>query len=173
MVCLCGRTIFNERHTLIDHESRSMSYHLWQQFTAERLYDAISKHDTFHSMIEVLFRAEASSCINLLRSRFAGFLGDVTLTDTAAINDANVLTSEGILLRPNRDIACYRMASPLMDGFIRTESFRTNFRLLLHHKSHISPQGVPTFWTYSLNHSSSSTKILSSAHHLVHARHRR
>ena len=126
MVCLCGRTIFNQMQTLIDHESGTISYRLWQQFL--KLHDVISDHDRmFLSMIESLSRAEVSSCIDLLRSRFAGFLGDVTLTDTDEIKDANALTSEGVLLRPNPDIACYRMASPLMEGFIRNRIIPAKF----------------------------------------------
>src|SRR6266576_4199991 len=105
MVCLCGRTIFNNIQTLICPESWTISNNLWQQFPAERLYDAISRYnDTFLSMIESLSLPEASSCLSLLRPRFAGFLGGLTLTDTAAIKDANTLTSEGVLLKPN----CYR-----------------------------------------------------------------
>ena len=121
MVCLCGRTISDNLSTLICHESRTISYNLWQRFPAERLYGTISRHNTFHSMIYSLSRQEASSSVNLLRSRFAGFLGDVTLTAKKAEEDADTLTSEGVLLRPDPDMACYRMASPLVDGLIRNQ----------------------------------------------------
>ena len=128
MVCLCGHTIFNNIQTLICPKSWTISNNLWQQFPAEWLYDAILHYnDTFLSMIESLSCAEASSCLNLLRLWFAGFLGDVTPTDTAAIADANTLTSKGVLLRPNRHMACYRMASPLVDGLIRNQLIPAKF----------------------------------------------
>ncbi len=77
-------------------------------------------------MIESLSRAEASS-VNLLRSRFAGFLGDVTLMDEKAKKDADALTSEGVLLKPDYTIPCYRMASPLVDGLIRNQLIPARF----------------------------------------------
>ena len=128
MVCLCGHTIFNNIQTLICPKSWTISYHLWQQFPVEWLYDAILHYnDTFLSMIKSLSQAEASSCLNLLHPRFAGFLGDVMLTDTAAIEDADTLTSRGVLLKPDYHMACYRMASPLVDGLIRNQLIPTKF----------------------------------------------
>ncbi len=127
MVCLCGRTIFKNMHKLICRDSRTISHNLWQRFPAERLYSAISGHNTFDSMIESLSRPEACSPVNLLRSRFAGFLGDVTLTDEKAKKDADTLTSEGVLIKPDPDIACYRMASPLVDALIRNKLIPTIF----------------------------------------------
>ncbi|KAM6499476.1 hypothetical protein JOM56_004984 [Amanita muscaria] len=127
MVCLCGRTIFRNMHKLICCDSRTISHNLWQRFPAERLYNAISGYNTFNSMVESLSRPEASSPVDLLRSRFAGFLGDVTLTDEKAKKDADTLTSEGVLIKPDLDMACYRMASPLVDGLIRNKLIPTIF----------------------------------------------
>ena len=127
MVCLCGRTICNNMSSLTCDESRTISYHLWQQFPAEQLYGAISRYNTFQSMIELLSRPEASSAVNLLRSRFAGFLGNVILTTEKAKEDADALTSEGVLLKPDPDVACYRMASPLVDGLIRNQLLPDRF----------------------------------------------
>ena len=121
MVCLCGRTIQRNMETLVYLQSRTISYNLWQQFPAERLYGAISRYNTFHSMIELLSRPEASSSVDLLRSQFTGFLGNVTLTDEKAKKDADTLTSEGVLLKPDSAMPCYRMASPLVDGLIRNQ----------------------------------------------------
>jgi|SRR6266550_1618572 len=128
MVCLCGRTIFKNMHTLISHESRIISYNLWQRFPEEELYDQISSYSTFNSMIQSLSRAENSSSVDLLRSQFAGFLGDVTLTDEDAKKDADILTSEGVLLKPNHHRPCYRMSSPLVDGLIRNRLIPAIFR---------------------------------------------
>ena len=66
-------------------------------------------------MIQLLSRAEASPSVDLLRSQFAGFLGDVTLTTETAKDDADTLTDEGVLSKPNPAMACYRMASLLVD----------------------------------------------------------
>ena len=102
-------------------QSRNISYHSWQCFPPERLYGEISQYNTFHSMIQSLSRAEAFSSVDLLRSQFTGFLCDVTLTDEKAKKDADTLTSEGVLLKPVPAIACYRMASALVDGLIRNQ----------------------------------------------------
>ena len=108
-------------HTLICRELRTISYNLWKRFPVEKLYGEISLYSPFYSMIQSLSRAEASSSVDLLRSRFTGFLGDVTLTDEKAKKDADTLTSEGALLKPDPAMACYRMASPLVDGLIRNQ----------------------------------------------------
>jgi len=99
-------------------------------------------------MIELLFRPEASSSVNLLRSRFAGFLGDVTLTAKKAKEDADTLTSEGVLLRPDPDMACYRITSPLVDGLIRNQLIPDKFanapssRLPLQHTGDADVLGI-------------------------------
>lgn len=127
MVCLCGRTIYRNVQTLVGPQSRTISYYHWQRFPAEWLYGEISLYNTFHSMIQSLSRAEASSSVDLLRSQFAGFLGDVTLTDEKAKKDADTLTSEGVLLKLNPAMACYRMASPLVDGLVRNQLIPARF----------------------------------------------
>ncbi len=115
--------------TLFCPQSQTISYYRWQRFPAERLYDEILLCDAFHSMIRSLScaLAEASSSVDLLRSRFAGFLGDVTLTDGKLKEDADNLTSEGVLLRPDPVKACYRMSSPLVDGLIRNQLIPARF----------------------------------------------
>lgn len=119
MVCLCGRAIFKNMHKLIFHESRTLSYNLWQRFLEEEPYDEISSYSTFSSMVRSLSRAESSSCVDLLRSRFAGFLGDVTLIREDEKKNADTLTSEGVLIKPDHRRSCYRMSSALVDGLIR------------------------------------------------------
>jgi len=128
MVCLCGRIIDNNMQTLLCPRSWTISYYCWQRFPAERLYDEISRYGAFYSMIESLSRVEASSSVNLLHSDFAGFLGDVRLTDPNVEKDANTLTSEGVLLKPDPAWPCYRMVSPLVDGLIRNQLIPARFR---------------------------------------------
>ncbi|KAF8350347.1 hypothetical protein F5887DRAFT_1069378 [Amanita rubescens] len=107
--------------TLLCLQSQTISYHRWQRFSAEELYGEIALYNPFHSMIQSLSRPETSSAVDLLRSRFAGFLGEVILTDKKAKEDADTLTSEGVLVKPKPATACYRMASPLVDGLIRNQ----------------------------------------------------
>ena len=126
MVCLCGRMIYSSLKTLFSHQSRTISYSCWQRFPVERLYQEISSYNTFKSMIESLSRAEGSA-VNLLRARFAGFLGDVTLIDEKAKKDADTLTSEGVLLKSDCTIPRYRMASRLVDELIRNRFIPTRF----------------------------------------------
>ena len=121
MVCLCGRVIYNNMQTLFCSQSQTISCDRWQRLPVEQLYGEISLYSTFHSMIQSLSRPEASSSVDLLRSVFVGFLGDVMLTDEKAKEDADTLTSEGVLVKPVPATACYRMASPLVDGLIRNQ----------------------------------------------------
>ena len=123
MVCLCGRAIYRNMKKLVTDspQSRTISYLSWKSFSAEDLFHEISQYSTFYSMMESLQRAELSSSVDLLRSRFTGFLGDVILTDGREIRDADTLTSEGVLLKPDPFLARYRMASPLVDGLIRNQ----------------------------------------------------
>ncbi|KAF8347795.1 hypothetical protein F5887DRAFT_1072145 [Amanita rubescens] len=148
MVCLCGRIIDNNMQTLLCPQSWTISYYRWQRFPAEQLYDEISRYDAYYYMIESLSRVEASSSVSLLRSLFAGFLGDETLTDPNMEKDANTLTSEGVLLKPDYVRPCYRMASPLVDGLIRNQLIPARFRnapsspLPLQHTGDIDVLGI-------------------------------
>ena len=78
-------------------------------------------------MIQSLFRPEVSSAVNLLRSRFADFLGDVKLNDNNAQEDADFLTSEGILSKPNPAQPYYRISSPMVDELIRNRLIPARF----------------------------------------------
>jgi hypothetical protein len=119
MVCLCGKTIENYL-TLLRNGARSILFRRWQQFPAEKLYKEISSYDTFRSLIESLSRPAALNAIMLYRSRFAGFLDEVQLRRTEEAL-ANFLTSQGVLLKPDATEACYQVASPLLDGFVRRQ----------------------------------------------------
>ncbi|KIM39967.1 hypothetical protein M413DRAFT_446873 [Hebeloma cylindrosporum] len=120
MVCLCGRAIFKNLQSLVDGDS-ILSDRSWQRFPAHNLYHAISAYNTFDSMLLSLARSEAAAAVTLLRFKFAGFLGDVTLVNDMDRKLAHLLTSEGVLLKPDSLQHSYCMASALMDGFIRNE----------------------------------------------------
>lgn len=71
-------------------------------------------------MINSLVNLKGGPAITLLRRRFLGYLNDVDLNDNDKAS-ADLLTSEGVLLKPYSDRLCYRMSSPLVDGLIRTK----------------------------------------------------
>ena len=117
LVCLCGRTIQDNLELfLVD---RSLSIEAWHKYPAQALYETISRYNTFDSMINSLVNLKADPAITLLRRRFLGYLDDVGVTDDERPS-ADLLTSEGVLLKTNPDQLYYRMSSPLVDGLIRT-----------------------------------------------------
>jgi hypothetical protein len=78
-------------------------------------------------MIISLRRPDANPAIQLFRSKFAGFLGDVTIYTDKDEELADFLTAEGALLRPDVDTRLYRVASPLVDGLIRARVIPVQF----------------------------------------------
>jgi hypothetical protein len=118
MICLCGRAIFSNLSFLLCH-SLTLAYKSWQRFPVTDLYLEISDYPTFRSMRDSLMRPNAEAALKLLRSQFAGYLEPVELPEDHE-NLADFLTTEGILLRPNRKQRLYHMSSPLLDGYIRT-----------------------------------------------------
>jgi hypothetical protein len=119
MVCLCGRFISDRLDSLLEHDLRTLPYRNWESIPVHTLYDEISWYNTFCSMIKLLRLPEARDAVQLLRSRFAGFLDNVILQPYDE-ELADFLTAEGVLLRPGAALH-YRMASPLIDGLIRAQ----------------------------------------------------
>ncbi len=115
----------NNLQLLLNESKTLLSYENWQRFPVTDLYAEISLYPTFRSMRNSLLKPEAERALLLLRSRFAGYLEDVTLSQSDE-EDANFLTSEGVLLRPTTE-RVYRMASPLLDGYIRTSILPSKF----------------------------------------------
>jgi hypothetical protein len=62
------------------------------------------------------------NALDLLRSYFTGFLGEVQLEGND-VKLAKALTAGGILIKQTALGTSFRMASPLIDGFIRTRLF--------------------------------------------------
>ena len=125
MVCLCGRVVSNRLPSLLDQSSTNLPYRKWQSIPVEVLYGEINDYNPFHSMIISLLHPNAKAAVQLLRSRFAGFLGNVDIGFDE--NLADFLTAEGVLLRPDRVATQYCMASPLIDGLIRTRVIPIQF----------------------------------------------
>jgi hypothetical protein len=124
MVCLCGRSIHDKLQLLLNHYL-TLSYENWQRFPITDLYAEISIYPTFRSVRNSLLKPAAEPALRLFRSRFAGYLEDVTISESDE-DLANFLTTEGVLLRPTRE-RVYRMASPLLDGYIRTSILPSTF----------------------------------------------
>lgn len=82
------------------------------------LLDQVLVHITFRSLIKWLLNPENTTAVDLLRSRFVGFLDLVTI-DEIEQPLADFLTSEGVLVKPDLGIRQYRVASPLIDGLVR------------------------------------------------------
>ena len=124
IVGLCGRLIYNHLQLLLNHSS-TLSYDTWQRCATENLYFDISNYPTFRSMRTSLVSPSAEAALDLLRTRFAGYLEDVTIPESDETL-ADFLTAEGVLLGPTQRLT-YRMASPVLDGYIRTSILPLKF----------------------------------------------
>src|SRR3954463_14670863 len=114
MICLCGRAI---AENLV--KTDNLTYEAWQDFSTNQLEDRIYAYRTFRRMVDSLLSEKATSAVDLLRSRFIGFLGDVSIEDATKKMQADFLTAERVLLKPEIDGNHYCMASALVDSFIR------------------------------------------------------
>jgi len=119
LVNLCGRTIHKNLPLLLKH-SATLSYTSWLRFPVKDLYHAIASYPTFISLEGSLMKPTAEAALDLFRSHFAGYLGDVELFERQEVTHADFLTTEGVLLRPDETKPVYHMSSPLLDGYIRT-----------------------------------------------------
>lgn len=125
MVCLCGRVIASNTQLLLDNNV--LSYLNWVRFPVERLHQVICADNAFRSMVESLRRDEARDAVNLLRSCFLGFPGDVVVLDKEE-HLVDFLTSEGVLLRPDPLVPIYHIASALVDGLLWRKVIAYKFR---------------------------------------------
>ena len=116
MVGLCGHTISQNIASLV--HCGTLSYQNWVEFPDMRLYEELSTHNAFGSMIESLNRPSAEDAVRLLRSHFLGYSGDVTLFGYEEQRLADFLTSEGVLFKPERVSPTYHMTSALVDGLL-------------------------------------------------------
>jgi hypothetical protein len=124
MVCLCGRAMAINEGKLVNHDT--LSYQNWFNFTIMQLYEEIYYHH-FRFVVKSLRLPKAKDAVDLLRSHFLGFLGDVIVPDSKE-ELADFLTAEGVLLKHNPQNRTYRMTSVLVDGLIRQKVIAYNFR---------------------------------------------
>ncbi|KAF9896603.1 hypothetical protein BX616_007128 [Lobosporangium transversale] len=68
-------------------------------------------------MVDSLLSESATDAVNLLRTDFIGYLGDISISDMEQQRLADFLTAEGVLIR--LDGSNYRMASAFIDSFVR------------------------------------------------------
>jgi hypothetical protein len=118
MVCLCGRCISDRMDYFLDPSS-TITFDSWDRFPANDLYNEIAEYNTFKAMVHSLLGSDADKAMVFFRYHFSGYLGDVNV-QFHDLSLANFLTSEGVLLRPSISATTYRMASPLIDGLLRT-----------------------------------------------------
>ncbi|KAI9328404.1 hypothetical protein BDR26DRAFT_874030 [Obelidium mucronatum] len=117
MVCLCGKAIAENLRCKVDISTRTLSYEAWQTFCSSNLNYCIGEYSTFRRMVASLTTPKARNSVDLLRSWLIGYLEDVWIAD-GDVALADFLTAEGVLLSCNAENT-YRMASPLIDSYIR------------------------------------------------------
>src|SRR4051794_27361167 len=100
MICLCGRAIAENLREKVDHKTNNLAFETWLNFSTGQLEDRIYAYRTFRKMVDSLLSEKATSAVDLLRSDFVGFLGDIFITDEEAKKQADFLTAEGVLLKP-------------------------------------------------------------------------
>ena len=77
MICLCGRAIAEDLRAKIDHRN-NLAYEVWQDYSISQQNNTIGYYRTFRRMVELLLSEPATDAINLLRTYFVGFLGEVS-----------------------------------------------------------------------------------------------
>jgi hypothetical protein len=119
MVCLCGRSIWDDINDLLDTDTSTVTYRKWQQYSISSLSSHVADYNIFKSMIHSLQDPNAEDAVLFLRSHFAGYLDDVEV-GPMNMSLANFLTTEGVLSTPYLSNDIYRMSSSLIDGLVRT-----------------------------------------------------
>ena len=125
MVCLCGRVVLNHLPSLLD-DGRSVSFSNWQRFPTTALFNAILAYNTFRTLVTSLRTERAQNAVQLYRTRFAGFLEDVDLSESDQIL-ADFLTAQGALSRRVAEEPKYRVASPLIDALVTLQVIPNQF----------------------------------------------
>ncbi|RUS17644.1 hypothetical protein BC937DRAFT_89686 [Endogone sp. FLAS-F59071] len=69
-------------------------------------------------MVDSFFSEAVTDAVNLLRSQFVGFLGEVSIRNVEKQEQAEFLTAEGVLLKSDIRSNRYCMASSFIDLLI-------------------------------------------------------
>ncbi|ORY89524.1 hypothetical protein BCR41DRAFT_365995, partial [Lobosporangium transversale] len=117
MICLCGRSIHEDLRSKVDGSTKCLDYDTWQDFSTDNQNKRMLSYHTFRRMVDSLLNESATDAVNLLRTDFIGYLGDISITDMEQQRLADFLTAEGVLIR--LDGSNYRMASAFIDSFVR------------------------------------------------------
>ena len=104
-------------HRLLDRRNIRLAIEAWQSFSARTLRNRIHSYPTFQSIMLSLEKHE--DAVSLLRCYFCGFLEDVTQPITDVLI-GDFLTAQGVLIKRDLKGQTYSMASPLIDGLIRS-----------------------------------------------------
>jgi hypothetical protein len=125
MVCLCGLVI--EKHVYDLLNGSTITYAQWNDFPTNALYDEMYAYNTFRSMVRSLLSSDAKDAVDLLRCRFLGYPGDVSVLDEE-LDHADFLTAEGVLRKSDLVSQTYHMTSALVDGLLRRKVIAVKFR---------------------------------------------
>ncbi|ORZ08255.1 P-loop containing nucleoside triphosphate hydrolase protein [Lobosporangium transversale] len=117
MICLCGRSIHEYLRSKVNDSTNCLDYDTWQVFSTHNQNKRMFSYHTFRRMVDSLLSESATDAVNLLRTDFIGYLGDISITDMEQQGLADFLTAEGVLIR--LDDSNYRMASAFIDSFVR------------------------------------------------------
>ena len=126
MTCICGKVVSDNLKTLLDHQSKTITYANWHKYPVSNLHDEILAYNTFRSMVKNLKTPGAQAAMRLFRTAFAGFLGEVEVFDLDE-DLADLLTSEGVLSKPDRAFQKYHVTSPLIDSLVRLKVIPSQF----------------------------------------------
>ncbi|KAF9161413.1 hypothetical protein BGX21_011008 [Mortierella sp. AD011] len=125
MICLCGKAIHDNLRSKVNESTKNLDYRAWQDFSIDYLDGKILSHHTFRRVVDSLSSNSATDSVNLLRTHFVGYLGDVSISDLEHQRLADFLTAEGVLIK--HDDKNYCMASALIDSFVKRYIIPTKY----------------------------------------------
>ncbi|ORZ11009.1 hypothetical protein BCR41DRAFT_356765 [Lobosporangium transversale] len=115
MICLCGRSIHENLRSKVNDSTNCLDYDTWQDFSTDNQNERMLSYHTFRRMTDSLLTESATDAVNLLRTRFIGYLGDKSISDMEQRKLADFLTAEGVLISLGGSNYC--MASAFIDSF--------------------------------------------------------
>ncbi|KAF9413040.1 hypothetical protein BGZ76_005106 [Entomortierella beljakovae] len=81
MVCLCGEAIAENLRSKVNLKTKNLDYQTWYDFSTDQQNEKIFSYKTFQRMVNSLMMDSANGAVDLLRTRFIGYLDDVSVMD--------------------------------------------------------------------------------------------
>jgi hypothetical protein len=125
LVCLCGLLI-QESPDLLDDSLNTITLEKWRGIPVDKLYDHVTSYNTFKRLAASLLEPRAHDALLFYRHEFAGHT-DVVEVGIHQTGLGDFLAAEGVLLKLKVTARDYRVASPLIDGIIRTRIIPKKF----------------------------------------------